>query len=145
MSKRKQHVPTCYAVCGWIARTRSGARTSPTCRCGVGSSTSWRSWTGTPARFCLGGYRPPLEADFCVEAPNEAIHKFGLPEIMNSDQRTQFTSFAWTNRLRRSGVRISMDGKGRFLSSGFSESQRVDCLAPQRWAAGSWNLPAVSR
>ena len=56
-----------------------------------------------------------LEADFCVEALNEAIHKFGPPEIMNTDQGSQFTSFAWTGRLRRSGVRISMDGKGRFL------------------------------
>jgi putative transposase len=48
-----------------------------------------------------------LEADFCVEALNEAIHKFGPPEIMNTDQGSQFTSFAWTDRLRRSGVRIS--------------------------------------
>ncbi len=43
-----------------------------------------------------------LEADFCVEALNEAIHKFGPPEIMNTDQGSQFTSFAWTDRLRRS-------------------------------------------
>ncbi|PHS19358.1 MAG: hypothetical protein COA78_00500 [Blastopirellula sp.] len=49
-----------------------------------------------------------LEADFCVEALNEAIHKFGPPEIMNADQGSQFTSFAWTDRLRQSGVRISM-------------------------------------
>ena len=53
-----------------------------------------------------------LEAQFCVEALNEAIHKFGPPEIMNTDQGSQFTSFAWTDRLRRSAVRISMDGKG---------------------------------
>ena len=53
-----------------------------------------------------------LEADFCVGALNEAIHKFGPPEIMNTDQGSQFTSFVWTDRLRRSGVRISMDGKG---------------------------------
>ncbi|MEY8880276.1 DDE-type integrase/transposase/recombinase [Donghicola sp. XS_ASV15] len=48
-----------------------------------------------------------LEADFCVNALNEAIHKFGPPEIMNTDQGSQFTSFVWTDRLRRSGVRIS--------------------------------------
>ena len=35
-----------------------------------------------------------LEADFCVEALNEAIHRFGSPEIMNTDQGSQFTSFA---------------------------------------------------
>ena len=60
-----------------------------------------------------------LEADFCVEALNEAIHKFGPPEIVNPDQGSQFTSFAWTDRLRRSGIRISMDGKGRFLDNIF--------------------------
>jgi len=43
-----------------------------------------------------------------VDALNEAIHKFGPPEIMNTDQGGQFTSFVWTDRLRRSGVRISM-------------------------------------
>ena len=47
-----------------------------------------------------------LEADFCVDALNEAIARFSPPEIMNSDQGSQFTSFAWTDRLRRSGVRI---------------------------------------
>ena len=52
-----------------------------------------------------------------VDALNEAIHKFGPPEIMNTDQGSQFTSFVWTDRLRRSSVRISMDGKGRFLPS----------------------------
>ncbi|GLT08391.1 hypothetical protein GCM10007928_06220 [Sulfitobacter porphyrae] len=65
-----------------------------------------------------------LEADFCVDALNEAIARFGLPEIMNSDQGSQFTSFAWTSRLRRSGVRISMDGKGRFLDNIFVERLR---------------------
>ncbi len=62
-----------------------------------------------------------LGAEFCVEALNEAIHKFGPPEIMNTDQGSQFTSFAWTDRLRRSAVRISMDGKGRFLDNIFVE------------------------
>lgn len=72
-----------------------------------------------------------LEADFCVEALNEAIHKFGSPEIMNTDQGSQFTSFVWTDRLRRSGVRISMDGKGRFLDNIFPShrSQANDCRA----------------
>jgi len=58
-----------------------------------------------------------LEVDFCVEALTDAIHRFGPPEIMHTDQGSPFTSFAWTDRLRRSGVRISMDGKGRFLPS----------------------------
>lgn len=58
-----------------------------------------------------------VEAEFCVDALNEGIHKFGPPEIINADQGSQFTSFVWTDRLRRSNVRISMDGKGRFLPS----------------------------
>jgi len=48
-----------------------------------------------------------LEAEFCVDALNGAIDKFGPPEIMNTDQGSQFTSFVGTNRLRRSSVRIS--------------------------------------
>lgn len=45
-----------------------------------------------------------LDADFCVEALNEAIYRFGPPDIMNSDQGSQFTSFAWTDRLRRASA-----------------------------------------
>lgn len=45
-----------------------------------------------------------LEADFCIEALNEAVHKFGPPEIMNTDQGSQFTSFAWTDRLWQRAV-----------------------------------------
>jgi putative transposase len=58
-----------------------------------------------------------LEADFYVEA----FHKFGPPEIMNTDQGSQFTSLAWTDRLKRVGTRISMDGKGRCLDNIFIE------------------------
>jgi putative transposase len=56
-----------------------------------------------------------LEAEFCVAALNEAIHKFGAPEIMNTDQGSQFTSFDWTDRLNRAKTKISMDGKARLL------------------------------
>lgn len=52
-----------------------------------------------------------LDADFCVEALDEAIHRFGPPDIMNRGQGSQFTSFALTDRLKRAGIRISMDGK----------------------------------
>jgi len=82
-----------------------------------------------------------LEADFCVEALNEAIHKFGQPEIMNTDQGSQFTSFAWTDRLRRTGVRISMDGKGRFLDNIFIErlwrTLKYECVYLHAWETGS--------
>ena len=82
-----------------------------------------------------------LEADFCVEALNEATTKFGVPEIMNTDQGSQFTSFAWTERLRRMGVRISMDGKGRFLDNIFVErlwrTLKYECVYLHAWETGS--------
>ena len=82
-----------------------------------------------------------LEADFCVEALNEAIDKFGPPEIMNPDQGSQFTSIAWTGRLRQSSVRISMDGKGRFLDDIFIErlwrSLKCECVHLHAWETGS--------
>ena len=58
-----------------------------------------------------------LDTDFCVEALHEAIHRFGAPDIMNTDQGAQFTSFAGTDRLKRAGIRISMDGKGRCIDN----------------------------
>ncbi len=82
-----------------------------------------------------------LEAEFCIDALNEAIHKFGAPEIMNTDQGSQFTSFAWTDRLWRSGVHISMDGKGRFLDNIFVErlwrSLKYECVYLHAWETGS--------
>jgi len=82
-----------------------------------------------------------LEAGFCVDALNEAIHKFGTPDIMNTDQGSLFTSFVWTDRLRRSNVRISMDGKGRFLDNIFVErlwrSLKYECVYLHAWETGS--------
>ena len=81
------------------------------------------------------------EADFCVYALNKAIHKFGTPEIMNTDQERRFTSFAWTDRLHRTGVRISMDGKGGFLDNIFFErlwrSLKYECVDLNAWKTGS--------
>ncbi|EKE67165.1 transposase, partial [Oceanibaculum indicum P24] len=82
-----------------------------------------------------------LEADFCAEALNEAILRFGPPEIMNTDQGSQFTSFAWTDRLKRVGTRISMDGKGRCLDNIFIErlwrSLKYECVYLHAWETGS--------
>ena len=49
---------------------------------------------------------------FCLEAVNEAIQKYGTPEIMNTDQGSQFTSLEFTDLLRSHQIQISMDGKG---------------------------------
>lgn len=53
-----------------------------------------------------------LDADFCVAALEEAIEKYGRPEIFNTDQGCQFTSFAFTGLLKENGICISMDGRG---------------------------------
>jgi len=90
-----------------------------------------------------------LTLQLCIEALNEAIHKFGPPEIMNTDQGSQFTSFAWTDRLRRSGVRISMDGKGRFLDNIFIErlwrTLKYECVYLHAWETGSETKAAIRK
>ena len=62
-----------------------------------------------------------MHADFCVDALNEAIAKHGPPEIMNTDQGSQFTGSAWITTLTNAGVHISMDGRGRYLDNIFIE------------------------
>ena len=62
-----------------------------------------------------------LTADFCVEALEEAMLKFGRPEIFNTDQGSQFTSEEWIKVLKNAGVAISMDGKGRWIDNVFIE------------------------
>jgi len=62
-----------------------------------------------------------METDFCVEALREAMERHGQPEIFNTDQGVQFTSAAFLDELSTRGVRISMDGKGRFLDNIFIE------------------------
>ena len=61
-----------------------------------------------------------LDAQFCVEALEEALEK-GRPDVFNTDQGSQFTSEAFTGCLDRQGVRISMDGKGRYSDNIFVE------------------------
>jgi putative transposase len=61
-----------------------------------------------------------LDADFCVEALEEALGK-GKPEIFNTDQGSQFTSEAFTGLLLERSIQISMDGKGRYLDNIFVE------------------------
>lgn len=61
-----------------------------------------------------------LESEFCLSALDRAL-AFGSPEIFNSDQGSQFTSTAFTERLLRDGIQISMDGRGRALDNIFVE------------------------
>jgi putative transposase len=61
-----------------------------------------------------------MTPDFCVEALTEAIARYGAPEIVNTDQGSQFTSKAWIDALDGAGVRISMDGKGRWVDKEYA-------------------------
>jgi putative transposase len=61
-----------------------------------------------------------MDADFCVEALEEALTK-GTPEVFNTDQGSQFTSDAFTGALEQAGIRVSMDGKGRYSDNIFVE------------------------
>ena len=62
-----------------------------------------------------------MDADFCVEALEEAIERYGKPEIFNSDQGSQFTSGEFTGVLLRDEIAISMDGKGAWRDNVFVE------------------------
>ena len=58
-----------------------------------------------------------MEVTFCIETLNEAIEKYGRPEIFNTDQGSQFTSDAFIDVLKSNGIQISMDGKGRWVDN----------------------------
>ena len=62
-----------------------------------------------------------LDAGFCVEAMEEAIVRYGAPKVFNTDQGAQFTCEAFTTALKAHGVRISMDGKGRWIDNVYVE------------------------
>ena len=62
-----------------------------------------------------------MDTEFCVDALEEALCRYGTPEIFNTDQGAQFTSDSFTKVLQDAGVRISMDGKGRWIDNVFIE------------------------
>ena len=62
-----------------------------------------------------------MEVDFCIEAVEEALAKYGKPEIFNTDQGSQFTSAAFTGLLQDNAIAISMDGKGAWRDNVFVE------------------------
>ena len=59
-----------------------------------------------------------MEADLCIEAIEEALARYGKPEIFNTDQGSQFTSIDFTAVLKKAGIAISMDGKGAWRDNG---------------------------
>ena len=82
-----------------------------------------------------------MDASFCVEALEEAMHRFGKPEVFNTDQGSQFTSVDFTDVLKDAGVKISMDGKGRWMDNIFIErlwrSLKYECVYLHAFETGS--------
>ena len=91
-----------------------------------------------------------LDSDFCTEALAEALAQYGRPKIFNTDQGCQFTSQDFTQVLEQAPVRISMDGKGRWMDNVFIErlwrSLKYECVylhdfqdgAQARQTIGTW-------
>jgi len=91
-----------------------------------------------------------MDVSFCIEALQEAFATYGTPTIFNTDQGSQFTSLAFTGALADAGVKISMDGKGRWMDNVFIErlwrSLKYECVylhmpetgSQARTAIGDW-------
>jgi putative transposase len=62
-----------------------------------------------------------MDVEFCIAAMQEAIERYEVPEIVNTDQGSQFTSYEFTELLKAHEIRISMDGRGRWLDNVFIE------------------------
>ena len=90
-----------------------------------------------------------MEADFCVDALKEAIAKYGKPEIMNSDQGSQFTGFEWIQALKGADVKISMDGKGRWVDNRMIErlwrSLKYECVYINAFETGSETRAGIGK
>ena len=82
-----------------------------------------------------------MDVEFCLEALEEALARFGKPEIFNSDQGSQFTSPRFTGVLQAAGIRISMDGRGRWMDNVFIErlwrSLKYECVYLHAFETGS--------
>ena len=90
-----------------------------------------------------------MDADFCVEALREAMARFGRPAIFNTDQGSQFTSPRFTEVLTEAGIRISMDGRGRWLDNVFIErlwrSLKYECIYLNAFETGSEARAGIGR
>lgn len=90
-----------------------------------------------------------MDADFCVAALEEAIEGYGTPEVFNTDQGSQFTSDAFTTVLKDTGIRISMDGKGRWMVNVMIErlwrSLKYECIYLHAFGTGSEARQGIGR
>jgi putative transposase len=82
-----------------------------------------------------------LEAEFCIAALEEALARYGRPDIFNTDQGSQFTSPRFVEVLTGAGVRVSMDGRGRWMDNVFIErlwrSLKYECIYLHAFETGS--------
>ena len=82
-----------------------------------------------------------MDADFCIEALKEALAKHGTPEVFNTYQGSQFTSGDWIEVLSDAKIKISMDGKGRWIDNHMIErlwrSQKYECVYLYAFERGS--------
>jgi putative transposase len=62
-----------------------------------------------------------MDSSFCIAAPQEALPRFGTPDIFNTNRGSQFSSADFTGVLMAAGMRISMDGRGRWMDNAFFE------------------------
>ncbi len=90
-----------------------------------------------------------LDADFCVEALKEALSEHGKPTIFNSDQGSQFTSLEFTQALMDAGVKISMDGKGRWMDNVMIKrlwrSLKYECVYLNAFETGSETRKGIEK
>jgi putative transposase len=86
-----------------------------------------------------------LDASFCIDALEEALRRYGAPDVFNTDQGSQFTSEGFTGLLTGHGVRISMDGRGRWLDNVFIERLWRSVKYEEVYLKGYENLPEARR
>jgi len=90
-----------------------------------------------------------MDVGFCVEALKEALARHGKPEIFNTDQGSQFTGFAFTGVLQAVDIKISMDGRGRWMDNVFIErlwrSLKYECVYLNDFETGSDLRKGVGR
>lgn len=82
-----------------------------------------------------------MDVEFCIEALEEAMARYGKPEIFNTDQGSQFTGPRFTGVLTGAGIRVSMDGRGRWMDNVFIErlwrSLKYECVYIHAFETGS--------
>jgi putative transposase len=90
-----------------------------------------------------------MDTDFCIEALEEAMTKFGKPTIFNTDQGSQFTSPRFTTILTGAGIKVSMDGRGRWMDNVFIErlwrSLKYECIYLHAFETGSEARVGISK